>query len=135
MYCYGRMHIMGIGLYFIGSPSKVVWSRSAQGPILLLALYTTCNPLQLHTDAFRFYKITYVSWISLNIRNYYLQKCIKISWQFINLNAIYSSNNYSRFWCNPVEIVYSEFLVYKLKLFTAKTCPNFGTIDKFLGDL
>ena len=68
------------------------------------------------------FKIAGILLIVINIRNYLLQKHIKTSWQFINFYPIYNSNNYSRFWCSPIEIILLQFLVYKLKLFTAKTC-------------
>ena len=50
-------------------------------------------------------KITDISLISLNIRNYLLRKYIKISRQFVNFYAIYSLNNHSRFWISPVKVI------------------------------
>ena len=51
------------------------------------------------------FKITDFSLISLNIRNYFLQKHIKFSRKFNNFYAIYNSNKYSKFRYSSVEII------------------------------
>ena len=65
-------------------------------------LYIASNPLRLRNGCFLWFKITDILLVSLNMKNYFLQKQIEISNQLINFYVTCNPNKYSIFWWVPV---------------------------------